>query len=86
MGDSSPPSNPRQDAFSIDPIPGYTPTKRLNMILNILLLVFAYMIGSIPTALVTPETAIGMLLWAVFYALTQHPDLSAGVGLRFTSH
>jgi glycerol-3-phosphate acyltransferase PlsY len=180
MGNSSPSSNPRKDVFSIDPIPGYTPTKRLNMILNILLLAFAYMIGSIPTALVMGrrlagvdvrqtgdgnmgarnvsrtfgtragvlvalvdfakgalpvaltaslgyplswqmaagvcavlghdfplfakfaggqglsttcgvffvllplETSIGMLLWAVLYALTHHPDFSAGVGLGFT--
>lgn len=30
------------------------------------------------------ETAIGMLLWAVLYALMHHPDLSAGIGLGFT--
>ncbi len=58
MGSSALPSNPRLDAFSIDPIPGYTPAKRPDMILNVMLLAFAYMIGSIPTALVIPPNPL----------------------------
>jgi glycerol-3-phosphate acyltransferase PlsY len=60
MGVFSPPFNSPESTFPIDPIPGYTPIKRLNMVLNILLLAFAYIIGSIPTALVMGRRLAGV--------------------------